>query len=237
MKKIEKKYVKREPDVQPGDTVKVHFKIVEGGSERVQIFEGVVISVKGSGLRKNIVVRKMSHGVGVEKIIPVNSPVVKKIDVIDRGNVRRSKLYYMRKKVGKRALDVNREEGFESVFEIDEEELAKMKAKEEAAKKKTNGEEVSEDDSSESNNSQTETPSKQKSSKKSDDDSDDDDSKENETEEKKEKEEKKSDDKVEEEEKEEKKKKESKEEKKEDKKDASKSKESEEEPEEEKKEE
>lgn len=120
MSKVEEKYIKRDTDVRPGDTVKVHLRITEAGKERVQIFEGIVIGVKGTGLGKTITVRKMSHGVGVEKILPVNSPMVKKIDVVKRGNVRRSKLYYMRRKIGKRSLDVTEDENFEGIIEDDE---------------------------------------------------------------------------------------------------------------------
>lgn len=86
-----------------GDTVRVHFSIVEGNNERVQLFEGVVIAKKNSGLRKTFTVRKMSYGVGVERIFPVYSPRVQKVDVVRPGKVRRAKLYYVRKRVGKAA--------------------------------------------------------------------------------------------------------------------------------------
>lgn len=121
MKKVEEKYIKRNPDIRPGDTVNVHLRIVEGGKERIQVFEGVVISVKGSGLSKTFTVRKISHGVGVEKVLPVNSTMIKKVDIVERGKVRRSKLYYMRDKVGKRSLDVSTDEGFEAIMEDDSE--------------------------------------------------------------------------------------------------------------------
>ena len=85
------------------------------------MFEGIVISVKGVGLSKMITVRKVSYGVGVEKILPVNSPIIKKIDIIKRGNVRRAKLYYMREKVGKRSLDVMLDEQFEGIVEAGDE--------------------------------------------------------------------------------------------------------------------
>jgi len=119
MQKVEEKYKKRDPDIRSGDTVKVHLRIVEGGKERIQIFEGVVICVKGSGLGKTFTVRKISHGVGVEKILPVNSPMIKKVDIVERGKVRRSKLYYMRGKIGKRALDVSLDDGFKAIMEED----------------------------------------------------------------------------------------------------------------------
>jgi large subunit ribosomal protein L19 len=86
-----------------GDTVKVYFNIVEGKTERVQIYEGLVIARKNAGLRQTFTVRKMSYGVGVERVFPVHSPRIQKIEVTRRGRVRRSKLYYIRGRVGKRA--------------------------------------------------------------------------------------------------------------------------------------
>ena len=86
-----------------GDTVKVHFKIIEGANERVQIFEGLVIAIKNSGVRKTFTVRKLSYGVGVERVFPLHSPRIQKIELVRRGRIRRSKLYYIRKRVGKAA--------------------------------------------------------------------------------------------------------------------------------------
>ncbi len=86
-----------------GDTVKVHFSIVEGRNERIQIYEGLVIARKNSGVRQTFTVRKLSYGVGVERVFPVHSPRIQKIEVTRRGRVRRSKLYYIRDRVGKRA--------------------------------------------------------------------------------------------------------------------------------------
>ena len=86
-----------------GDTVKVHFTIVEGRNERVQVYEGLVIARKNSGLRQTFTVRKMSYGVGVERVFPVHSPRIQRIEVVRRGRVRRSKLYYIRERIGKRA--------------------------------------------------------------------------------------------------------------------------------------
>jgi large subunit ribosomal protein L19 len=86
-----------------GDTVKVHFSIVEGQNQRVQIYEGLVIARKNSGARQTVTVRKLSYGVGVERIFPVHSPRIQQIEVTRRGRVRRSKLYYIRDRVGKRA--------------------------------------------------------------------------------------------------------------------------------------
>ncbi len=86
-----------------GDTVKVHFSIVEGKNERVQVYEGLVIARKNSGIRQTFTVRKMSYGVGVERVFPVHSPRIQKIEVVRHGKVRRAKLYYIRERVGKRA--------------------------------------------------------------------------------------------------------------------------------------
>lgn len=84
-----------------GDTVKVFFKIVEGKTERIQVYEGLVLCIKGSGVRKTFTVRKESYGVGVERVFPVNSPRIVKVEVARPGKVRRAKLYYIRDKVGK----------------------------------------------------------------------------------------------------------------------------------------
>ena len=86
-----------------GDTVKVHFKVVEGGNERIQVFEGIVMQRRGSGLSETFTVRKISFGVGVERIFPVNSPRIDKIEVVKKGKVRRAKLYYLKALSGKAA--------------------------------------------------------------------------------------------------------------------------------------
>lgn len=91
------------PDFRPGDTVKVYTKVIEGGRERIQVFEGIVIARKGGGLRETFTVRKISYGVGVERVFPLNSPRIDKIEVVKKGKVRRAKLYYMRKLRGKAA--------------------------------------------------------------------------------------------------------------------------------------
>lgn len=101
---IENEQLKEDiPAFSPGDTLKVHYKVVEGTRERVQMFQGAVIGRQGSGVKETFTIRKISFGVGVEKIIPVNSPKIAKIEVISRGKVRRAKLYYLRDKVGKKA--------------------------------------------------------------------------------------------------------------------------------------
>ncbi|MCA1755629.1 MAG: 50S ribosomal protein L19 [Spirochaeta sp.] len=86
-----------------GDTVKVHFNIVEGKTERVQVYEGLVIAKNHSGVRRSFTVRKISYGVGVERIFPLASPRIQKVEVVRRGRIRRAKLYYIRGRVGKRA--------------------------------------------------------------------------------------------------------------------------------------
>ena len=91
------------PDFAPGDTLKVHVRVVEGNRERVQLFEGAVIARQGSGVRESFTVRKVSFGVGVERTFPVHTPIIEKIEVVSRGDVRRAKLYYQRDRIGKRA--------------------------------------------------------------------------------------------------------------------------------------
>lgn len=89
------------PKLEIGDYIKVHAKIKEGTRERLQVFEGTVIGKKGSGLKETFTVRRISYGVGVEKIFPVNSPKIDHIDVVRKGKIRRAKLYYLRERVGK----------------------------------------------------------------------------------------------------------------------------------------
>ena len=91
------------PAFDSGDTLKVHVRVVEGSRERVQVFQGAVIRRQGDGLRETFTVRKVSFGVGVERTFPVHSPIVAKIEVVSRGDVRRAKLYYLRDRVGKAA--------------------------------------------------------------------------------------------------------------------------------------
>jgi len=101
---IEKEYMTKEiPHFKPGDTIRVHFKTKEGDKERIQAFEGIVIRKRKGGLRSSFTVRKVSHGVGVERIFPLYSPLIEKIEVLQRGRVRRARLYYLRKLAGKAA--------------------------------------------------------------------------------------------------------------------------------------
>jgi large subunit ribosomal protein L19 len=91
------------PDFRPGDTVKVHVRVVEAGRERIQVFQGVVIRRQGGGLQETFTVRKISFGVGVERTFPLHSPSIGKLEVVSRGHVRRAKLYYLRERRGKKA--------------------------------------------------------------------------------------------------------------------------------------
>jgi large subunit ribosomal protein L19 len=100
---IERAQLRRVPSFAPGDRVKVHFQVIEGTRRRVQVFEGVVIKRQGHGARETFTVRKQSFGVGVERMFPLHSPKIEKIELAARGDVRRAKLYYLRDRVGKRA--------------------------------------------------------------------------------------------------------------------------------------
>jgi large subunit ribosomal protein L19 len=100
---IEHAQLRRVPEFAPGDRVKVHFQVIEGSRRRVQVFEGVVIKRQGHGVRETFTVRKQSFGVGVERMFPLHSPKIDRIEVAARGDVRRAKLYYLRDRVGKRA--------------------------------------------------------------------------------------------------------------------------------------
>jgi large subunit ribosomal protein L19 len=91
------------PDFRPGDTLKVHVRVVEGNRSRIQVFQGAVIRRQGGGVRETFTVRKISFGVGVERTFPVHTPIIEKIEVVTRGDVRRAKLYYLRDLRGKKA--------------------------------------------------------------------------------------------------------------------------------------
>lgn len=100
---IEKQQLREIPQFKAGDTVKVHFQVIEGTRSRIQVFQGIVIKRQGEGARETFTVRKHSFGVGVERTFPVHSPKIDKIEVLSIGDVRRAKLYYLRGKVGKKA--------------------------------------------------------------------------------------------------------------------------------------
>jgi len=104
IRSIEEEQLKKDiPDFRPGDTVRVHVKVVEGNRERIQVFEGVVIRRRGRGLGETFTVRRVSYGVGVERTFPLHSPKIDKIEVVRRGRVRRARLYYLRNLQGKAA--------------------------------------------------------------------------------------------------------------------------------------
>ncbi len=101
---VDQQYLRDDiPNFSPGDTIKVHVKVKEGGRERVQVFQGAVIRRHGAGVRETFTVRKVSFGVGVERTFPVHSPVIDLIEPVTRGDVRRAKLYYLRDRIGKAA--------------------------------------------------------------------------------------------------------------------------------------
>lgn len=100
---VEKNVPEQAPDVRVGDTVRVHLKVKEGSRERIQIFEGTVIAKKHGGINETFTVRRVSYGVGVEKVFPLYSPVIERVETIRKGKVRRAKLYYLRDRVGKAA--------------------------------------------------------------------------------------------------------------------------------------
>ncbi|MGE0785784.1 MAG: 50S ribosomal protein L19 [Sandaracinaceae bacterium] len=100
---IEAAQLKKLPDFRPGDQVEVHYRIQEGDKERTQVFKGVVIRRRGGSVRETFTVRKVSYGVGVERIFPVHSPKIEKLTVVSRGHIRRAKLYYLRERQGKKA--------------------------------------------------------------------------------------------------------------------------------------
>jgi len=107
IKAIEAKQLKENAaQFRVGDTVKVHFRIIEGVKERIQMYEGLVIAINNKGISKTFIVRKISSGIGVERIFPLHSPRVEKVEVLRHGKVRRAKLYYLRDRIGKSALRV-----------------------------------------------------------------------------------------------------------------------------------
>jgi large subunit ribosomal protein L19 len=117
---------KKTPALRAGDTVRVHAKVVEGTRERIQVFEGTVIRVTGGGLRQNFTVRRVTHGVGVERTFMVHSPRIDKIDVLRHGDVRQGRLYYLRGKVGREARIRERRRLVAEAAEAEEPEEAEM---------------------------------------------------------------------------------------------------------------
>ena len=104
MKQFSQKYMKESvPEVNVGDTVRVHIRVKEGSRERIQVFEGTVIAKKHGGIEESFTVRRISYGVGVEKVFPLHAPTIEKVEIVRKGKVRRAKLYYLRDRVGKAA--------------------------------------------------------------------------------------------------------------------------------------
>jgi large subunit ribosomal protein L19 len=140
---LERAQLRRVPDFQAGDRLKVHFQVIEGTRRRTQVFEGVVIKRQGEGARETFTVRKQSFGVGVERTFPVHSPKIERLEVAARGDVRRAKLYYLRGRVGKRArVRERRYVGPEQVVEaglLHDPTLAEAAAAEAAAAEATDG--------------------------------------------------------------------------------------------------
>jgi large subunit ribosomal protein L19 len=129
------------PEFRPGDTVKVHVRVVEAGRERIQVFQGVVIRRQGGGLQETFTVRKISFGVGVERTFPLHSPSIGKLEVVSRGHVRRAKLYYLRERRGKKARIRERRLGDEELAAI-----AAAEAERAAARNAATGDETGEAD-------------------------------------------------------------------------------------------
>jgi large subunit ribosomal protein L19 len=116
---VDKAYLRTDvPEFRPGDTVKVHVRVVEAGRERIQVFQGVVIRRQGGGLQETFTVRKISFGVGVERTFPLHSPSIGKLEVVSRGRVRRAKLYYLRERRGKKARIRERRLGEDEIAAI-----------------------------------------------------------------------------------------------------------------------
>ncbi|MDX1645137.1 MAG: 50S ribosomal protein L19 [Thermoanaerobaculia bacterium] len=111
LREVEREFLRSDiPEFRPGDTVRVHVKVTEGAKERIQVFQGVVIARRGGGTRETFTVRKISSGIGVERIFPLHSPTIDRIEVVRQGKVRRAKLYYLRNLRGKAARIEERRE-------------------------------------------------------------------------------------------------------------------------------
>lgn len=146
--KVEQNFVRRVPDIAVGDQVEVHTLVREKNRQRVQVFKGLIIAIKGSGLRKMFTVRKISSGIGVEKIWPLHSPNLKKIIITKKGDTKRSKLYYLRDRIGKKALKVRTSEGLqlEDFYAVaDEDSTPEEVVEEEIVEEEVTTEEVTEE--------------------------------------------------------------------------------------------
>jgi len=146
------------PDFRPGDTVRVHVRVVEAGRERIQVFQGVVIRRQGGGLQETFTVRKISFGVGVERTFPLHSPSIGKLEVVSRGHVRRAKLYYLRERRGKKARIRERRLGEDELAAIAAAEAERAAAGSAAADHTTDEEEAAETTDGEGAAETSETP-------------------------------------------------------------------------------
>lgn len=156
--KVEKNFVRRVPEISVGDQVEVHTLVREKNRQRIQVFKGLIIAIKGSGLRKMFTVRKISSGIGVEKIWPLHSPNIKKIVITKKGNTKRSKLYYLRDRIGKKALKVRTSEGLqlEDFYAVAEEDSAPEEVVEDEVKEEeVTVEEVKEEKTPEAKDEET----------------------------------------------------------------------------------
>jgi large subunit ribosomal protein L19 len=158
---VDKQYLRSDiPPFRPGDTVKVHVRVVEAGRERVQVFQGVVIRRQGGGLQETFTVRKVSFGVGVERTFPVHSPSIAKLEVVTRGKVRRAKLYYLRELRGKKARIRERRVGAEELqavqaVQADEGEGPQEPQESESVEASTDGEDAAEPEAVEAPEAET----------------------------------------------------------------------------------
>ena len=134
MKKIEVDQLKKRPEVKVGDSVRLHLKIREGNKERIQIFEGVVMSLSSFGIDQTITVRKISYGIGVERVVPMHSNLLEKIEVVKRGTVKKSRLFYLRGRVGRKALKVG---NVKDLYLTDEVEVPVVGEEDEVVKEET----------------------------------------------------------------------------------------------------
>jgi large subunit ribosomal protein L19 len=156
---VDKAYLRTDlPDFRPGDTVKVHVRVVEAGRERIQVFQGVVIRRQGGGLQETFTVRKISFGVGVERTFPLHSPSISRLEVVTRGRVRRAKLYYLRERRGKKARIRERRLGDEELAAIAASEAERAAAGDGSVEPEPAVEDTAEQTEPDAEREETETP-------------------------------------------------------------------------------
>jgi len=163
IKQIEKAYMLKPLSFSVGDTISVNTIIREGDKKRNQLFKGIVIAIKRSGIRKTFTIRKISAGIGVEKILPLNSPNIESIKLIKKGSVRKSKIYYMRKRIGKRALKI--EEGLFTEEPINDEDIIEVTEEVKAEENKSEREEEVKDEDEKAKEETEKTPEEKKENK------------------------------------------------------------------------